>query len=152
MPSKVPSSMNQPVSGSGHYKAAQQALPFAYSASDGSTRFWPDQASLAAGNNAEQRIAGEQWALDLLRYYRDYGHEPHARVLADVIRHSLEDGGVGGEHFTGLLRVLDAMLAFAARHTDLEAYAQALQTDHDRTLSAWAALAAGGGSAKPEAP
>jgi len=127
---------------SGRHEAARLALPFARLVGDGNTRFWPDGDSLASGNSAEQRVAGERWALDLMRYYSRFGYEPRARVLGDIIRDSLEDGGIAGEHFRGLVRVLDAMLAFAASQSDLETYAKDLQADHDRTLAAWAALTA----------
>jgi hypothetical protein len=32
------------------------------------------------------------------------------------------------------------MLAFAARQSDLDAYAMALDSEHQRTLAAWASL------------
>lgn len=53
----------------------------------------------------------------------------------------LDDGRpLNPERFTGFLHVLDAMLAFAARQTDLDRYAADLDAAHQRTLAAWAAL------------
>jgi hypothetical protein len=126
------------------FRPAREALPFARTLPDGTTRLWPEQPSLNTGHSAQRRVEGERWALELLRYYRQYGHEPAARVLPDLIRHGVESGGVEEEQFTGVVRVLDAMLAFAARQTDLDAYAGALDSEHQRTLAAWAALDVGG--------
>ena len=126
------------------FRSAREALPFARTLPDGTTRLWPEQPSLNTGHSARRRVEGERWALELLRYYRQYGHEPGARVLPDLIRHGVESGGVEQEQFTGLVRVLDSMLAFAARQSDLDAYAMALDGEHQRTLAAWAALEAGG--------
>jgi hypothetical protein len=121
-------------------RTARQALPFMSAADDGATRFWPDLSALDRGNTAQRRVAGERWALELLRYYRQFGHVPGARVLPDLLRHGVASGGAGEEQFTGLVRVLDAMLAFAARQCDLDDYARTLDAEHQRTLAAWAAL------------
>ncbi len=124
------------------FKAAQRALPFVSDAADGSMRFWPEQSSLPEGHCAAQRVEGERWALELLRFYRDFGHEPRARILRQMLSHGGAGTPAGSEHFSGLVRVLDAMLAFAARQSDLDGYAASLHAEHKRTLSAWAALEA----------
>jgi hypothetical protein len=133
-----------PTSEPARLKSARQALPFVHSPEGGAPRFWPEASSLTTGNIAQQRVEGERWALELLRYYREFGHEPAARILPDLIRHGVSNSGAGEEQFTGFVRVLDAMLAFAARQSDLDDYARALGAEHHRTLAAWAALDADG--------
>lgn len=56
-----------------------------------------------------------------------------------LLQQAMVSGAVN-EQFTGLVRVLDSMLAFAARHCDLDDYAVALDAEHRRTLEAWARL------------
>lgn len=120
--------------------AARAALPFVHAGSDGSERFWHLPDGCSGSDCAERRVAGERWALDLLRYYRKFGHESAARMLPEVLCAGFETGHASEEHFKGFLRVLDAMLAFAARQCDLDAYAEALDVEHQRTLAAWKTL------------
>ncbi len=75
-----------------------------------------------------------------MRFYRDFGHEPRARLLPLVLRDGVDGKPLNTERFTGFLHVLDAMLAFAARQTDLDRYAADLDAAHQRTLAAWATL------------
>ena len=122
------------------FEAARGLLPFVHPDTDGSLRFWPGIVPSAAEPSAQQRVEGELWAIELLRYYRLFGHEPRARLLPGLVRHGVDAAVSGDEHFTGFLRILDAMLAFAARQCDLEGYAANLDAEHQRTLAAWAAL------------
>ena len=120
--------------------AAQHALPFVTRAGDGSTACWPCLPTDDDSNAASERIQGERWALELMRFYRDFGHEPRARLLPLVLRDGVAGKPLNPERFTGFLHVLDAMLAFAARQTDLDLYAADLDATHQRTLAAWATL------------
>ena len=122
------------------FEAARGSLPFVHPSSDGGLRLWPGIDASSPGLSARQRVEGELWALELLRYYRLFGHEPRARLLPGLIRHGIDSAVSGDEHFTGFMRILDAMLAFASRQCDLEGYAATLDAEHQRTLAAWAAL------------
>lgn len=122
---------------------ARASLPFARASAGSGEGLWPSPEALRGGNLAQRRLEGERWALEFLRYYREFGHEPGARVLGPILREGLASGTDGDEHLTGFLRVLDAMLAFAARHSDLDGYADALGVEHQRTLAAWDSLDGG---------
>lgn len=128
------------------FRAAQLELPFVSLTVDGRPRFWSQSTPDLPRNSAEQHIEGERWALALMDFYRQHGHDARARLLPDVLRHALSDDPAVGdsEYFAGFMRVLDAMLAFAARQCDFEQYVDDLGAEHHRTLAAWNGLAGNG--------
>lgn len=114
-----------------------ESAPFVQCLADGTVWVWP--ASGPERHVAARQVLGENLALELLRHYRTHGHEPRARLLPGLLRQAMASGAED-EQFTGFVRVLDSMLAFAARHCDLDDYAAALDAEHRRTLEAWARL------------
>ena len=105
---------------------------------------------MVAANPAEQHIEGERWALALMNFYREHGHNPRARLLPEVLQHAwnTDSAAPESEYFAGFARVLDAMLAFAARQCDLEQYVADLSAEHHRTLTAWNGLDGNGANAE----
>lgn len=132
------------------FRAAQLALPFVSLSSEGMLRFWSPNPLPSTGNSAEQHNEGERWALALMDFYRQHGHDPRARLLPDVLRHAWNSDPATpeSEYFAGFTRVLDAMLAFAARQCDLDRYVADLGAEHHRTLRAWDGLAGNGTNAE----
>lgn len=134
------------------FRAAQRALPFVSLAGDGTLHFSSPEPPVVPANPAELHIEGERSALALMNFYREYGQNPRARLLPEVLRNawSIDPGAPESEYFAGFARVLDAMLAFAARQCDLERYVADLGAEHHRTLAAWNGLA--GNGANDEVP
>ena len=124
--------------------SAPAGLPFVQCRTDGSVWVWP--AAKPESHVAAQRVEGENLALELLRHYRAHGHDPRARLLPSLLPQAMVPG-TKDERFSGFVRILDSMLAFAARHCDLDGYADALDAEHRSTLEAWARL--GGDAAGP---
>ena len=128
------------------FRAAQRALPFVSLAGDGTLHFSSPEPPVVPANPAELHIEGERSALALMNFYREYGQNPRARLLPEVLRNawSIDPGAPESQYLAGFARVLDAMLAFAARQCDLEKYVADLDAEHHRTLAAWNRLAGNG--------
>jgi len=76
---------------------------------------------------------GERWGLALARHYAAAylaGDSPRG-LLERIMRDALGDGWADDPRLSGLLRILEPMLALGAHRTDLDKLARSLLVEHD---------------------
>lgn len=95
-----------------------------------SRRHWPADRPRDVCDGFDE---GERWGLALARHYASAylaGDSPRG-LLERILRDALGDGWTDDPRLSGLLRVLEPMLALGAHRTDLDNLARSLRVEHD---------------------